>query len=238
MGFDPARTDGYRAVVKILVVEDDKKLGGFLRKGLEAQGFIVDFSSDGDEGYTLATTREYDALVLDIMLPGRDGLSILRNLRDRQSAVPILLLTARSALNERLDGLNLGADDYLTKPFEFAEFEARVGVLAKRVRPGAYRGGTASVALDPERRALLLDGARIELTLREFDIVEILLKNAGAVMSREQLASQLAVGKEELTDNLFQVHISRLRKKLGRGAVRISTVRGSGYVLQVESPED
>ena len=98
--------------MKILVVEDDKKLGGFLRKGLESQGFVVDFSDNGDEGYTLATTRSYDALVLDIMLPGRDGLSILRNLRERRSAVPVILLTARSALNKRLDGLNLGADDY------------------------------------------------------------------------------------------------------------------------------
>ena len=118
--------------MKILVVEDDKKLGGFLRKGLEAQGFVVDFSDNGDEGYILATSRVYDALVLDIMLPGRDGLSILRNLRERRATVPVILLTARSALNERLDGLNLGADDYLTKPFYIEELVARLHALLRR----------------------------------------------------------------------------------------------------------
>ncbi len=126
--------------MKILVVEDDKKLGGFLRKGLEARGFVVDFTDHGDEGYTLATTRSYDALVLDIMLPGRDGLSILRNLRDQHSMVPVILLTARSALNERLDGLNLGADDYLTKPFYIEELVARLHALLRRAsRPANQR---------------------------------------------------------------------------------------------------
>ena len=118
--------------MKILVVEDDKKLGGFARKGLEAAGFVVDLCADGDEGFTLATTRSYDAIVLDIMLPGRDGLSILRNLRQQHSTVPVILLTARSALNERLDGLNLGADDYLTKPFFIEELVARLHALLRR----------------------------------------------------------------------------------------------------------
>ena len=118
--------------MKILVVEDDKKLGGLVRKGLEAAGFVVDYSADGDEGFTLANTRSYDAAVLDIMLPGRDGLSILRNLRERRSALPVILLTARSALNERLDGLNLGADDYLTKPFFIEELVARLHALLRR----------------------------------------------------------------------------------------------------------
>ena len=123
---------GYAEAMKVLVVEDDKKLGGFLRKGLEAQGFVVDFSDNGDEGFTLATTRNYDALVLDIMLPGRDGLSILRNLRERHSTVPVILCTARSALNERLDGLNTGADDYLIKPFYIEELVARLHALIRR----------------------------------------------------------------------------------------------------------
>src|SRR5512134_3968409 len=114
------------SVVKVLVVEDEKKIASFVRKGLEAQGFVVDVSQRGDEGYTLATTRAYDALVLDIMLPGRDGLSILRNLRERKLSVPVILLTARSELNERLEGLNLGADDYLTKPFYIEELVARL----------------------------------------------------------------------------------------------------------------
>ena len=112
--------------MKVLIVEDEKKIAAFVRKGLEAQGFVVDVSHHGDEGFTLATTHPYDALVLDIMLPGRDGLSILRNLRERKIALPVVLLTARSELNERLEGLNLGADDYLTKPFHIEELIARL----------------------------------------------------------------------------------------------------------------
>lgn len=227
-----------KASIRVLLVEDDAILADGMSATLRAQGYSVHCVADGIHALDALAAERYDLAVLDLGLPRMDGMEILQRLRATDTGIPVLVVTGRHSLADRVGGLRAGADDYLTKPFEFAEFEARVGVLAKRVRPGAYRGGTASVALDPERRALLLDGARIELTLREFDIVEILLKNAGAVMSREQLASQLAVGKEELTDNLFQVHISRLRKKLGRGAVRISTVRGSGYVLQVESPED
>ena len=140
--------------MKILVVEDDKKLGSLLRKGLEAQGFVVDFSDDGDEGFTLATTRSYDAVVLDIMLPGRDGLSILRNLRERQLTVPVILCTARSALNERLDGLNLGADDYLTKPFYIEELVARLHALIRRAsgqQKNLLQYGNITVNLRPAR---------------------------------------------------------------------------------------
>ena len=118
--------------MKVLVVEDDAKLSGFIQKGLEAEGFVVDLCSDGDEGYSLATTREYDAMVLDIMLPGRDGLSILRNLREKRIETPVIVLTARGSLNERLDGLKLGADDYMMKPFFVEELAARLHVVARR----------------------------------------------------------------------------------------------------------
>jgi DNA-binding response OmpR family regulator len=118
--------------MKILLIEDEKKIASFIRKGLEAQGFVVDVSHDGNEGFTVATTRPYDAIVLDIMLPGRDGLSILRSLRERKMSVPVILLTARGELNERLEGLNLGADDYLTKPFYIEELIARMHVVTRR----------------------------------------------------------------------------------------------------------
>jgi two-component system OmpR family response regulator len=130
--------------MKILVVEDEKKIASFVRKGLEAQGFVVDVSHHGDEGFTLATTQPYDAVVLDIMLPGKDGLSILRNLRDRKNPLPVILLTARSELNERLEGLNLGADDYLTKPFHIEELIARLHAVTRRA------GGTQPK--HPDRR--------------------------------------------------------------------------------------
>jgi len=127
----PARARRLIAAVKILVLEDDRKLAALVRKGLEARGFAIDFCDNGDDAYALATTRAYDALVLDIMVPGRDGLSILRNLRDRRIAVPVVLVTARSALNERLEGLNLGADDYLTKPFFVDELSARLHAVTR-----------------------------------------------------------------------------------------------------------
>jgi len=158
--------------VKILVVEDDKKLGGFLRKGLEAQGFTVDFSGNGDEGFTLATTHSYDAIVLDIMLPGRDGLSILRNLRDQRSTVPVLLLSARSALNERLDGLNTGADDYLTKPFYIEELVARLHALLRRAsgqQKNLLQHGDITVNL--LTREVKCSAKPVELTAREFALL-------------------------------------------------------------------
>src|SRR5512140_3015857 len=178
--------------MKVLVVEDDKKLGGFLRKGLEAQGFVVDFSDNGDEGFTLATTRQYDALVLDIMLPGRDGLSILRNLRERHSTVPIILLTARSALNERLDGLNLGADDYLTKPFYIEELVARLHALLRRAS-GQQRDVIqhGDVAVNLITREVKCAGQPVELTAREFALLTFLMRSPGRTFTRTQICEHV-----------------------------------------------
>ena len=160
-----------------------------------------------------------------------DGIEILERKRARDNAIPVLVVTGRHSLADRVGGLRAGADDYLTKPFEFSEFEARVDSLAWRVRRGTAAGAnTVEVTLVPGRRALLIEGTPVELTLREYEIVEVILANSGKVLSREQLGVRLAVGEEALNDNLFQVHISRLRKKLGQGVVRINTVRGLGYV--------
>ncbi len=223
--------------MKILVVEDDKKLGGFVRKGLEAQGFVVDFSADGNEGFTLATTRSYDALVLDIMLPGRDGLSILRNLRERHSSVPVILLTARSALNERLDGLNLGADDYLTKPFFIEELVARLHALLRRAsgqQTSLLEHGDISVNLIT--REVKRAGENVELTAREFALLTCLMRSPGRTFTRAQICEQVWNYHFDPGTNLVDVYVQHLRKKLGSTAAEpvIETVRSVGYRIPGE----
>ncbi len=223
--------------MKILVVEDDKKLGGFVRKGLEAQGFVVDFSADGNEGFTLATTRSYDALVLDIMLPGRDGLSILRNLRERHSSVPVILLTARSALNERLDGLNLGADDYLTKPFFIEELVARLHALLRRAsgqQTSLLEHGDISVNLIT--REVKRAGENVELTAREFALLTCLMRSPGRTFTRAQICEQVWNYHFDPGTNLVDVYVQHLRKKLGSTPAEpvIETVRSVGYRIPGE----
>jgi DNA-binding response OmpR family regulator len=218
--------------VKILVVEDDKKLGGFLRKGLGAQGFVVDFTDHGDEGFTLATTRPYDALVLDIMLPGRDGLSILRNLRERGSRVPVILLTARSALNERLDGLNLGADDYLTKPFFIEELVARLHALIRRTsgqQTNLLQFGAITVNL--LTREVNCGATPVELTAREFALLTYLMRSPGRTFTRAQICEHVWNYHFDPGTNLVDVYVQHLRKKLSNacGHPVIETVRSVGY---------
>ena len=223
--------------MKILVVEDDKKLGSLLRKGLEAQGFVVDFSADGDEGFTLATTRSYDAVVLDIMLPGRDGLSILRNLRERQLTVPVILCTARSALNERLDGLNLGADDYLTKPFYIEELIARLHALIRRAsgqQTNLLQCGSITVNL--LTREVKCGAKPVELTAREFALLTYLMRSPGRTFSRTQICEHVWNYHFDPGTNLVDVYVQHLRKKLhnGTGQPIIETVRSVGYRIPAE----
>jgi DNA-binding response OmpR family regulator len=218
--------------VKILVVEDDRKLGSLLQKGLEAQGFVVDFSDDGDEGFTLATTRSYDAVVLDIMLPGRDGLSILRNLRERHSTVPVILCTARSALNERLDGLNLGADDYLTKPFYVDELVARLRALIRRAsgrQDNLLEHGNIIVNL--LTREVKCGGKPVELTAREFALLTFLMRSPGRTFTRTQICEHVWNYHFDPGTNLVDVYVQHLRKKLnsGTGQPVVETVRSVGY---------
>ena len=177
--------------MKVLVIEDEKKIASFIRKGLEATGFVVDMSHDGDEGFTLATTRPYDAVILDIMLPGRDGLSILRNLRERKMAVPVILLTARGELNERLEGLNLGADDYLTKPFYIEELIARLHVVTRRASgTGQSILAVADLTVNLLTRQVVRGGREIDLTAREFSLLEHLTRSPG----RERFSCRRSTG--------------------------------------------
>ncbi len=228
---------GYAEAMKVLVVEDDKKLGGFLRKGLEAQGFVVDFSDNGDEGFTLATTRNYDALVLDIMLPGRDGLSILRNLRERHSTVPVILCTARSALNERLDGLNTGADDYLIKPFYIEELVARLHALIRRAsgqQNNLLEHGDITVNL--LTREVKCGAKPVELTAREFALLTYLMRSPGRTFTRAQICEHVWNYHFDPGTNLVDVYVQHLRKKLAGDSDRpvIETVRSVGYRIPGE----
>ncbi|HVS50939.1 MAG TPA: response regulator transcription factor [Opitutaceae bacterium] len=218
--------------MKVLVVEDDRKLGGFLRKGLEAQGFVVDLSEHGDEGYTLATTRSYDALVLDIMLPGRDGLSIVRQLREQHAAVPVILLTARGALHERLDGLNTGADDYLVKPFYIEELAARLHALLRRSSgqpKSLLEHGDLVVNL--LTREVKRGPETVELTAREFALLTCLLRSPGRTFTRAQICEHVWNYHFDPGTNLVDVYVQHLRKKLTGSGGRpvIETVRGVGY---------
>jgi DNA-binding response OmpR family regulator len=225
--------------VKVLVLEDDRKLAGLVRKGLEAQGFTVDFCADGDDAYALATTRAYGALVLDIMVPGRDGLSILRNLRDRRLTVPVILVTARGALNERLEGLNLGADDYLTKPFYVDELIARLHAITRRAAGSAltllqHGDITVNLVTRETRRA----GEPVELTAREFALLTYLLRSPGQTFTRAQICEHVWNYHFDPGTNLVDVYVQRLRRKLEADGDTslIETVRGVGYRAHALAP--
>jgi two-component system OmpR family response regulator len=221
--------------VKVLVVEDEKKIASFVRKGLEAQGFVVDVSNHGDEGFALATTRPYDVAILDIMLPGRDGLSILRNLRERKNPLPVILLTARSELNERLEGLNLGADDYLTKPFHIEELVARLHAVTRRAAGGSPSILTvADLSLNLLTRKVTRDGTPVELTVREFALLEHLMRSPGRVLTRVEICERVWEYNFDPGTNLVDVYIQRIRKKVDGDFPDklIETIRGVGYRIR------
>lgn len=217
--------------MKVLLVEDDAKLAALTLKGMRARGFVVDHAENGDDGYTLATTRSYDALILDIMMPGRDGLSILKQLRARAVSVPVVLLTARSALDERLDGLNLGADDYLTKPFYVEELIARVHAIIRRSsgqQSSILENGEVSVNL--LTREVRCAGQMIALTAREFALLTYLMRSPGQSFTRAQICEHVWNYHFDPGTNLIDVYVQHLRKKLGEvGVALIETVRGVGY---------
>jgi DNA-binding response OmpR family regulator len=221
--------------VKILVIEDERKILSLIRKGLEAEGMVVDAVAHGDEGFLLATTRPYDALVLDIMLPGRDGLSILRGLRERKMNLPVLLLTARGSLNERVDGLNLGADDYLTKPFFIEELVARLKTVMRRAAglPQSILAA-ADLTMNLLTRQVQRAGRTVDLTAREFTLLENLVRAPGRVFTRVQICEQVWNYDFDPGTNLVDVYVQRLRRKIDDGAAvkLIETIRGVGYRLR------
>jgi two-component system OmpR family response regulator len=218
----------------ILLLEDQDRLRASTQKGLEEMGFAVDAVEDGDVALERSLTNPYDALVLDIMVPGRDGLSILRVLRDKKNATPVILLTARATLPEKLEGLNLGADDYLTKPFYIEELAARLRNVVRR-SSGAptHLLKVADLQMDLITRQASRGGRAIELSVREFSLLEHLMRSPGRVFSRVQIYEHVWGYGMDLESNLVEVYVQRLRAKIDKehDAKLLRTIRGAGYTL-------
>jgi DNA-binding response OmpR family regulator len=224
--------------MRVLVVEDERKTASFVRKALQAESFAVDVVVNGADALTAAGSTPFDAIILDIMLPGRDGLSVLRQLRERKNTTPVLLLSARGEVNERVEGLNAGADDYLPKPFELAELVARVRALTRR--GGENKSSVLCVAdlkLDSLTRKAERGGTEIELTVREYRLLEFLMRSAGRLCGRMMILEKVWDYDFDPGTNLVDVYIRRLREKIDAGfePKLLHTVRGSGYMLK-ETP--
>jgi DNA-binding response OmpR family regulator len=226
--------------MRILIVEDNPRILGFLQKGLREEGYVVDVAADGDLAYQKATTQGFDAAVVDVMLPGRSGVQLVRDLRTAGHALPVLLLTARDRTEDKVEGLDSGADDYLTKPFDFSELTARLRALLRR----QGQAGSAPVLryddleLDPATREVRRGGRLVELTPREYALLEYLLRNAERPLSRSTLMEHVWGIRFDPGTNIVDVCVNSLRNKIGREAELIQTVRGVGYALRSsEHPE-
>jgi DNA-binding response OmpR family regulator len=224
--------------MRILVVEDDRKVARFVRQGLCEEGHAVEIAKDGPEALDFVfTDPAYDLIVLDVMLPGQDGFGVLKALRSRKLAVPVLMLTARDSVADKVAGLDLGADDYLTKPFAFEEFLARVRALLRRRdtdRAPVLR--LDDLTVDPATRKVARGERRIELTARQYALLEYFLRNAGRVLTRQMIAQHVWGLDFDAESNVIDVYVGYLRRKIALDHERplLHTVRGAGYVLQAE----
>lgn len=219
--------------MRILVVEDDTVLAAALTRALNQAAYAVDLVEDGEEANrALSGSSDYDLVVLDIALPKIDGLAVLRRLRDRKSHVPVLILTARDTLEDRVVGLDLGADDYMTKPFDLREFEARVRALIRRGHSLSSNTLThGRLRFDTAARRLFYDDKPIELPLRELGMIELLMLRQGRVVSKEHMVDHLFGWDDDVSSNTIEVYVHRVRKKLEPLGIDIRTVRGMGYLL-------
>jgi two-component system, OmpR family, copper resistance phosphate regulon response regulator CusR len=228
--------------VRILVVEDEHKVAQALREGLAGEGYDVTLEETGEGAFFRAATESFDAILLDVMLPGRDGLTILQSLRARGIATPVLVLTARDTLADRVRGLDAGADDYLVKPFAFAELLARIRALVRRGRPGdALRLNVADLDVDVVARTAARGGREIDLTAREFELLRYLMSHERQVVSRDSLARDVwkEPSRSGPLDNVIDVHIARLRRKIDADHPMklIHTVRGVGFMAREGAEE-
>ena len=223
--------------MRVLIVEDELKMAGLLRRGLREDGMAADVAAKGEDALWMAGATDYDAIVLDVMLPGLDGFEVCRRLRADGVRAPVLMLTARDAVGDRVHGLDTGADDYLVKPFSFAELAARLRALARRgpvEQPPVLAAG--DLTLDPATRRVARGDADIALSVREFALLETLMRHPGQVLDRLQLLDHVWDGEYENRSNVIDVYIRYLREKVDRpfGVESIETVRGAGYRLRAD----
>ncbi len=220
--------------MRILVVEDEKKVASFIKRGLEQESYAVDIVFDGEEGGNYAFTNDYDAIILDIMLPKKNGLELLQEIKEAHIETPVILLTARDSVEDRVKGLNLGADDYLVKPFAFAELIARLNVMMRRGGSGMPVLKFSDLSLDPATRRAKRGEVEVELTVKEYALLEYLLRNPERVLTRTLIAEHVWDQCFDSETNVVDVYINHLRGKVDSDPARklIHTVRGVGYVLK------
>jgi two-component system OmpR family response regulator len=221
--------------MRVLLVEDDERLAGSVARGLRAEGYAVDVAGRGDDAVLQARVHDYDVVILDVMLPGLDGVSVCRTLRESGRWSPVLMLTARDGVADRIRGLDAGADDYLVKPFDFGELVARVRALLRRgapERPAVVVAG--DLAVDPASRSVTRAGRRVQLSAREFAVLELLARRAGQVVSRTDLLEHVWDRNYQGSTNIVDVYVGYLRRKLENpfGRPLIHTVRGAGYLVE------
>lgn len=223
-------------MIKVLVVEDDKKVARFIQKGLTAEGFDVELAEDGDQGLQLATERSYDVITLDVMMPGIDGLTLADTLRKRNITTPLLLLTARDTLSDKLAGFKAGADDYLVKPFAFEELIVRLQALARRKElvEAASTFDYADLHLDLRTREVERNGQKIELSPKEFSLLELFMSKPETVISRQKIGESVWKEQFDRGSNVVDVYMMYLRKKIDEGHATklLHTIRGAGYILR------
>ena len=222
--------------MRILVVEDEKKIADFIKRGLKEEGYAVDMADDGENGFFLATTNDYDLILLDLMLPKLDGITICKKVREEKISTPIIMLTAKDALKDKVIGLNAGADDYLTKPFAFEELLARIRAILRKQSEQSQQAKlqVADLSLDLSTYKVTRAGKEIELTSKEYALLEYLMRNAGKIVTRTMISEHVWDIHFDTFTNVIDVYINYLRNKIDAGSKKklIQTVRGRGYMLK------